>query len=308
MAEQPIHSSNQLWERRKFIVTLTKAAGASLFLPAPFIAKAKTLRQETWTVGRIMDLFIKQIPNGPFNNTVDTLKAGNKDLAVTGIVTTMFPTIEVIRKTIEAKANFIICHEPSFYNHQDQTDWLEKDDVYSYKRNLLKQHDIAIWSNHDYIHSYKPDAVQSAVVTKLGWQKYQDKENGHRIIIPETSLQALIKQVKTRLNIRMVRYLGDLSQPCKKVLLMPGAAGGRRHIEATGREQPDVLMVGEMQEWETAEYIHDAKLMGKKISLIIMGHADSEEPGSAFMATWIKEHVPGLPVREIPSGNPLSFL
>jgi putative NIF3 family GTP cyclohydrolase 1 type 2 len=305
---QDSSSFNQLWKRRKFVATLTKAVGSGFFLSAPLFIGAKYFVQETWTVGRVMDLFIKQIPNAPFSNTVDTLKAGDKDIVVTGIVTTMFPTIEVVKKTIDAKANFIICHEPSFYNHQDQTDWLEKDDVYNHKRDLLKQHNIAIWRNHDYIHSYRPDAVQSAVVTKLGWQKYQDKEYGSRIIIPATNLQALIKHVKTSLGIRMVRYIGDLSQTCKKILLIPGAAGGRRHIEAVSKEQPDVLIVGEVQEWETAEYIHDAKLMGKKISLIIMGHADSEEPGASFMVSWIKQNMPGMPVREVPSGNPLSFL
>ncbi len=308
MIQESSPSFGQVWERRKFVATLTKAVGSGLFLSAPLISGAKTFARESWTVGQIMDAFIKQIPNAPFANTVDTLKAGSKDTVVTGIVTTMFPTTEIIKKAIAAKANFIIAHEPSFYNHQDQTDWLENNEVFRYKWDLLKQHNIAIWRNHDYIHSHKPDGVQSAVVAKLGWQNYQDKEFGSRLIIPSTSLQALIKHIKASLNIRMVRYIGDLSQSCKKVLLMPGAAGGRRHIEAAAKEQPDVLIVGEVQEWETAEYIHDANLQGKKISLIIMGHSDSEEPGSEFMATWLKQNIPGVPVHHIPSGNPLHFL
>ncbi|HVG15416.1 MAG TPA: Nif3-like dinuclear metal center hexameric protein, partial [Chitinophagaceae bacterium] len=98
------------------------------------------------------------------------------------------------------------------------------------------------------------------------------------------------------------------TQICKKILLMPGAAGGRRHIEATRKEQPDVLIVGEIQEWETAEYIRDARSAGKKIALIVLGHSDSEEPGSYFMANWLKANIKGIGVHHIPSQNPLLFL
>ena len=301
-------NSDNYWERRQFIKTVSKVAGASLFFQAPFISNAISRNYEEWTVGKIMDLFIKEIPGAPFQNTVDTLKSGSRNTKVTGIVTTMFPTVEVINESIKAGANFIIAHEPSFYNHQDETNWLKNDEVYEYKAGLLKKHNIAIWRNHDYIHSYKPDGVQSAVVTQLGWATYQDKEERSRINIPATSLQALIQQIKQRLDIEMVRYIGDLKQSCSKLLLLPGAYGGKRQIEAIGKHKPDTVIVGELQEWETAEYVRDARTKGMNLSLIIMGHSVSEEPGAAFMESWLKQHVPGVPVKHIPSGNPLSFL
>jgi putative NIF3 family GTP cyclohydrolase 1 type 2 len=58
---------------------------------------------------------LKEVPGAPFEQTVDTLKSGNRDIIVTGVVATMFATIEVIRKAIAMKANFIIAHEPTFY-------------------------------------------------------------------------------------------------------------------------------------------------------------------------------------------------
>ncbi|HVG14328.1 MAG TPA: Nif3-like dinuclear metal center hexameric protein, partial [Chitinophagaceae bacterium] len=252
--EQPHH--DELWERRKFITTLTKATGSTLFLSMPLMNKAEGIKTgQAWTVGAIMDLFIKEIQGAPFASTVDTLKSGKRETVVTGVVTTMFPTIEVIRKTIDAGANFIIAHEPSYYNHQDSTDWLQDDAIFRYKWELLQKHDIAIWRNHDYIHSYKPDGVLSSVIARLGWQQYQSNEMAHRLLIPAISLRALIEHLKKNLGIKTLRFIGDTTQICKKILLMPGAAGGRRHIEATRKEQPDVLIVGEIQEWETAEYI-----------------------------------------------------
>ena len=121
--------------RRDFITAIGKATGGAALLSIPFISEASYLvaAQKSITVGEVMDLFIKQVPGAPFESTVDTLKSGNKHIVVTGIVTTMFATIDVIKKAIAANANFIIAHEPTFYNHEDKTDWLEKDDVYQYK-------------------------------------------------------------------------------------------------------------------------------------------------------------------------------
>ena len=136
-----------------------------------FAANRATPPKE-FTVGEIMDAFINEVPGAPFPTTVDTLKAGNRSTKVTGIVTTMFATLEVIQKAIASSANFIIAHEPTFYNHADETNWLESDEVYRYKANLLKQHQVAVWRNHDYIHRHIPDGVISAVVAKLGWNDY----------------------------------------------------------------------------------------------------------------------------------------
>src|ERR1700761_1590130 len=157
--------------RRKFINTA--ALGSAVLLASPLITSASNiLKSETVTVGQIMDLFIKEVPGAPFPDTVDTLKSGNRDTVVTGVVTTMFATIDVIRKTIALGANFIIAHEPTFYNHRDETKWLENDDVYNYKVDLLKQHNIAVWRNHDDIHSLKVDGVFKALAGQLGWQEF----------------------------------------------------------------------------------------------------------------------------------------
>jgi hypothetical protein len=51
------------------------------------------------TVQQIINMILKSIPNSPFQKTVDTIKSGDPAWKVTGIVTTMFATDEVIEKT-----------------------------------------------------------------------------------------------------------------------------------------------------------------------------------------------------------------
>jgi putative NIF3 family GTP cyclohydrolase 1 type 2 len=292
-------------DRRGFLKKSVAAAG--VLLATPMLNHASTLwMKDTYTVKEIMDLFISQLPGGALTETVDTLKSGKPDTVVTGIVVTSFATIEVIRKTIDLGANFIICHEPTFYNHQDDTKWLANDEVYNYKAELLKKHNIAVWRNHDYIHRLVPDGVRIGVLDKLGWKNY---EAGNNVLnVPKITLSNLIAELKSKLNIQMVRYIGKPDQLCSKLLLLPGAVGVRDHLSGIAKYKPDVLICGELSEWETAEYVRDAEASGQNISLIVLGHIASEEPGSDFVLNWLAKNVPSIKATHIPSGNSLSFM
>jgi putative NIF3 family GTP cyclohydrolase 1 type 2 len=296
-------------ERRDFIITLSKVAAGAALLNIPLLGKAAHLngRRASITVGEVMDLFINQVPGAPLPNTVDTIKAGSRDTVVTGIITTMFATIDVINKAINEKANFIIAHEPTFYNHTDEKDWLKDDKVYQYKRDLLVNNNIAVWRNHDYVHSLAADGVREGVLAQLDWKRFDTGKGENLVFAHPVSLQALIDYLKEKLSIPIVRYIGNESQMCQKVLLMPGASGGRNQITAISKNQPDVMVCGEVQEWETAEYVRDARAAGEQLSLVVLGHIASEEPGSEWMANWLKKNVPGVPVTHIPAGNSLQF-
>jgi len=296
-------------ERRDFIITLSKVAAGAALLNIPLLGKAAHFsgRRASVTVGEVMDLFINQVPGAPLPNTVDTIKAGSRDTVITGIITTMFATIDVINKAINEKANFIIAHEPTFYNHTDEKDWLKDDKVYQYKKDLLVNNNIAVWRNHDYVHSLAADGVREGVMAQLDWNRFDTGKGENLVFAHPVSLQALIDYLKEKLSIPIVRYIGNESQMCQKVLLMPGASGGRNQITAISKNQPDVMVCGEVQEWETAEYVRDARAAGEQLSLVVLGHIASEEPGSEWMANWLKKNVPGVPVTHIPAGNSLQF-
>lgn len=292
--------------RRKFMSTVTQAVGSAMVLSTVSLTDSMAASQKQWTVGDIMDLFIAQIPGAPFPKTVDTLKSGSRDIAVTGIITTMFATVDVIRKAVALNANFIIAHEPTFYNHLDDTSWLETDTVYRYKADLLNKHRIAVWRNHDYVHSLTEDGVMEGVTRQLGWEKYA-QTNPALFQTPPATLASVIGEVKKKLGIPALRYIGNLSEMASKILLLPGAAGGTNQIKAISREKPDVVLCGEIAEWETAEYVRDARAKGDKISLVVLGHVASEEPGSKFLADWMTKNIKGVVTTHVPAGNSLMF-
>ena len=132
----------KLYGRRKFITTIGALAGTSMVMVVPAVSSAGILWQPktAFTVQQVIDLILKEVPNARTQNTVDKIRSGSPDQEVTSIVTTMFPSIEVIEKTKKVGANFIIAHETPFYNNPDETEWLKDDDAYKYKVDLLNKY------------------------------------------------------------------------------------------------------------------------------------------------------------------------
>jgi len=299
---------NSLTKRRAFIVTTLKAAGAAAFMNIPFssFAKNNPVKKE-YTVQDVIDIILKEIPGAPFKQTVDTLKSGSASNKVTGIVTTMFATIDVINAAAKLNANFIIAHEPTFYNHTDDINYVPNNAVVKRKQDLLKQHNITVWRFHDYWHSYVPDGIFHGVLKNTGWLKYY--EPGKEIIkIPSISLKNLAEHLKSTLKIEHVRMIGKMDQSCERIALLPGAAGGQSQISVVEKEKPDVLVVGELSEWETGEYIRDSLALGGKTSLIVLGHSVSEEPGMEWLVEWLKPKTPEINIVHIASGNPFVWI
>ncbi|MGV3559560.1 Nif3-like dinuclear metal center hexameric protein [Larkinella arboricola] len=294
--------------RREFVSNLTKA---SVLLTVSGLAPLESAGQpaQPVTVGQVMDMILKTIPNAPFPKTVDTLKSGSRDQKVTGIVSAMFATTEVIEKAVQLGANFIIVHEPTFYNHADETDWLKNDEVFKKKYGLLEKNGIAVWRFHDYWHSHRPDGIYKGVLDALGWQTYTDSNNPKLVTLPSPMpLKQLIAHAKEKLGIPMMRVVGDPAQSCQRVLLMPGASGGRSHILALGQVKPDVILCGEISEWETAEYVRDARQQGQKLSLGVLGHIMSEAPGMQWLVPWLQPKLPDVKITYVDSKNPFTYL
>lgn len=295
--------------RRKFISTTLKISGGLTLLSYPAISLAGngTPANKEFTIREVMNIILKEIPGAPFQQTVDTLKSGTAEQKVSGIVTTMFPTVEVIKKAIRLNANFIIAHEPTFYNHADDINWVRDNSVVNQKLELLQQNKIAIWRFHDYWHTHRPDGVSYGVLKKAGWLKYY-KPGEPLFVIPPASLKNIIQHLKSSLGIDHLRVIGNLSQQCQRIALIPGAASGQTQVSLVEKEKPDVLVVGELREWETAEYIRDAQAMGSKTALIVLGHSVSEEPGMEYLVEWLQPKLSGLKVTNIPSKSPFTWV
>ena len=302
-------NTDSQYDRRKFLSSCKSLIGSSVLLSSLSGSSLAGSFALGITVKNVIDTILKEIPNAPFPKTVDELRSGSMNQIVTGIVTTMFPTLEVIEKTAKAGANFIIAHETPFYNNQDETDWLKDDDAYKHKIDLLNKHDIAIWRFHDHWHAHKPDGIIMGNLIKLGWEKYYDANNQRLLTLANPmTLKAIVSLAKEKLSIPSVRVVGNLNQNCKTVYMAFGYMDSKRQIAAIQELKPDVILSGETREWETVERVRDGILMGQKTSLIVLSHSVSEEAGMEYAAKWLQPKLPGLRITHIPSNNPFTFL
>jgi len=260
------------------------------------------------TIQQAIDTIIAAVPGAPFPETVDTIKVGNATQEITGIILTFLVTGEAIKQAIQQGANLIITHEPTFYNHLDKTDWLINHPVYQAKRRSIEEKQIVIWRFHDYLHSVPPDSTVMGLLHELNWEANVSPEQPYLSQIQPLTLLELGQWVKKSLGLRTIRIVGDLTMHCERIALLPGFPPAEFQIECLGETGADVLITGEIHEWETSEYVRDANHLGYKKGLIVTGHAASEEPGLRLIIPWLEERLPGVTIRFVPSGNPFQYI
>jgi putative NIF3 family GTP cyclohydrolase 1 type 2 len=237
--------------------------------------------------------------------TVDTIKAGDPETPVTGIATTMMATFDVLRRAAAEGKNLVITHEPTFYSHLDKTDTFERenDAVWADKIKFIRDHKMVVWRFHDHWHMRRPDGIMEGVLQQLGWQKFYNPET-RLATVPETTVEKLAAEVRKKLGAKVLRVVGDKNLKVTRVALQPGAGGPVGHRRALQRDDVEVLLIGEVPEWETIEYVSDAAAQGKRKALFLVGHIPSEQPGMETCAGWLKTFVRDVPIGFVPTIEP----
>jgi putative NIF3 family GTP cyclohydrolase 1 type 2 len=235
--------------------------------------------------------------------TVDTFKSGNPDDLVTGIAVCMFANMETLRKAVANKCNLIIAHEPTFYNHLDKTDFLEKDPVYIGKSEYIKKHGLIIFRFHDHIHKTVPDGIYVGMVDKLGWKANQVDNSMKFFKFEEQTVGEFAKKLQERLKGSQIRIVGEPQMRFTKVALSVGASGSQSHLNLINSNSTELLVAGEAQEWETYQYVLDASMLGIKKAAIFTGHIPSEEAGMEYCARWMKTFIKDIPIVFLENGS-----
>ncbi len=265
---------------RRSAVLLTAAAATAA-------AQPKTL-----TAGEIIGRIKKEVAVPWRDQTVDTLKSGTPDTKVTGIATTFMSTLEVLQKAAAQGKNMIVTHEPTFYAGDDSTANTASDPTVLAKKAFIEKNNIVIFRFHDHWHMRRPDGIRAGMLKELGWEQETPRN---------TTLQALAASIKAKLKIKSLRVIGDPGQRIDSVSLNPGYANMQGAVRALAAN--DVLIIGEAREWEIYEYVQDQIASGARKSLIVLGHAISEEGGMKECASWLKTFVPEVPIAHIPAGE-----
>ncbi|HMG84888.1 MAG TPA: Nif3-like dinuclear metal center hexameric protein [Terracidiphilus sp.] len=256
------------------------------------------------TAAEVMQRVIAATGATPPPDTVDTLKAGDPNTVVTGIVTTFMDTYPVLEKAVASGKNLIITHEPTFYNHLDQQSQFVSDPVYQQKLAYIREHHLVVYRFHDTWHLRKPDGILAGMIDQFGWRKYQNSANPNLFTLPPTTVGQVAASLQKSTGARAIRIVGDPAMSVTQIALMPGASGADRQIKTLEQDDVQLLVAGESREWETVPYVVDAAAEGRPKALILLGHVVSEEAGMDECARWLHTIFPGMPIQFIPAGEP----
>ena len=152
----------------------------------------------------------------------DTFKAGKPDTAVRGIATSGMSTFDLLRRAAADGKNFVITHEPTFYNDRDVTTTLESDPVYLAKQKFIAEHDLVVWRFHDHAHAMRPDPLVAGSARALGWTQYASPTEPRLYVLPATTLGGLAADIARKLGDHAIRIAGDPAMKVSRVALGPG--------------------------------------------------------------------------------------
>lgn len=246
---------------------------------------------------------------------VDGFKAGDSSIAVKGIATTALATLDVLKQAAKTNANLVLTYEPTFYGRADGRGpvvpaggrgpmGLNPDDpVAKAKREFIQKNGLVVFRLRDHWQARKENEMLTALASALGWSKGRVTSDDLLFDIPAVTAEESVAQIRAKLNLRGgLRAVGDRKATVRRVLLYPGsmtpAIMWQRYTEV------DMVVTGEVREWENTHYAADIFTAGQKRALVTVGRVVSEEPGMRACATWLKTVVKEVPVIWIGAGDP----
>lgn len=241
-----------------------------------------------------------------FNPNGDCCKAGDPEKEVKKVAVTTFPSTDTIKAAAEWGADMLLVHEPLYYDHLDaySTKKLQTE-----KRELIEKSGMNVSRFHDHAHFCPEDLIAVGMVKKMAFDgkvEYITPGNNTRITLnqPMTAVE-VAKQIEKNLSLRHVRICGARDLPATVITGMFGAPD--KVLEMLESDDTQIVIVGETCEWMMAEYARDAGLMGHNKTLLILGHAGSEEAGMVYISELMAEMMPSLSVKYFPSGEVYTY-
>ena len=236
----------------------------------------------------------------------DGFKAGDPSTAVKGIATTAMATLDVLKEAVKANANLIVTYEPTFYGRADgrgPAGFGADDPVIKAKREWIETNGLVVFRLRDHWQARKENDMVTALAGALGWSSRRVKNDDALYDISAATAEESVALIRRRLSIRGgLRAVGDRKATIRRVLLHPGpmtpAIMWQRYSEV------DLVLAGEVREWENTFYAADIFTAGEKRALVTIGRVVSEDPGMRACAEWLKTVVKGVPSKWIGAGDP----
>lgn len=232
--------------------------------------------------------------------TCDTVKTGSTDKEVRKVAIAMFGTIDVIRQVKEWGADFLIVHEPLYYDHMD---YLEDFTIVSDKQRVIEESGLTIFRYHDYVHAVNPDMICAGEIKYAGLEGEitgRVRQGITSFVLKEAlTAEELAEKLAENLNLNQVRISGCTDKKGRRIACCFGSPGDLHDLYETH----DFIVAGEICEWRDAEMARDAAALGYNKAILALGHETSERAGMMYMKDTCVNKYPDLEFKYFESGS-----
>jgi putative NIF3 family GTP cyclohydrolase 1 type 2 len=236
-----------------------------------------------------------------FSRTCDTFKSGDPATAIRAIAVSWMSTTRALRQAVETGCNVFVTHEPTFYSHMDNDPAVEADACTREKRTLLAETGLVVYRCHDVWDRVPGDGILDSWAACLGFAgPPAASETFMRVYeIEPTPAAEFARRVLQRIRPfgqEATQLTGDPDRVVHRVGIGTGAIAYPRSFHALGA---DLAIVTELAWWREARWAQDAGL-----SLLVVDHTVSEEPGMISLAAYLRRVFPDVRVEYIPTHCP----
>ena len=159
------------------------------------------------------------------------------------------------------------------------------------------------------------DGIFHGLSSLLGWNEYQTDKNAllcHDFCLPRAwTVQEMASFLTKKFHLEGVRFIGNPAAKIRKVQVpmhILGHLSDDRIIEQINEEDINCLLTLEMVDFTVCEYIRDAAMLGEDRCIFAVGHFNIEEIGMEYLADWLQQLAPHLPVHFVQSGDAYRYL
>ncbi len=259
-------------------------------------------------VREVLDHFISRCEGVDPEKTVDRVIVGDPEADFDRCLVTWMPSMDALRQVVERGYQFLICHEPTFWNHVEDHATEEASDSQE-KLAFIEEHGIVIARNHDCWDLWPDVGIPFAWADFLGLGTQPEEIDAagyqHRYDREPVTLGEFAREVAdrcARIGEPFVQVSGDPTQDVSRIGIGTGCACDIPCYRKMNRDCSVVCDDGSVY-WSNIQRAKDSDH-----PIIRVNHGTSEEPGMVTMVNYINAHIDGLEAEHLPHGSCFSLV
>lgn len=220
---------------------------------------------------------------------VDGFRAGDADVAVSGIVVAARASTAVLQRAVEIGANIVISRTAFLADSQDRP-VSRPEPALAAKIEYINRHGLAVLRLQDPREGAAGRRITTALPRSIGLaEPLETPDSAAGLVYPGVSVPVveLIRRIKPALPTQTVRLVGDPASRAGGVAFATETNRPNALAPLISRSDVDLLICGEVHETETTAYVMDAIALGERKALLVVGSIAMEEPAARALAEWL---------------------